>query len=105
MAVAARRVHARGARGVRRAALARDEAPARPARELVGRCARAQRAPASAGLAQAGSAAVGRAPGGGPRAYAGGGGSAARGTDEDVAQTVGACARAAAQLPEGTPAP
>lgn len=46
------RVHAaRGARGVRRAALAGDEAPARPARQLVRPCARAQRTQARAGLA------------------------------------------------------
>ena len=44
--LADRRVHARGARGVRRAALAGDQAPARPAGQLLGRRARAQRAPA-----------------------------------------------------------
>ena len=56
--LALREPHARGARGVRRAALARDQAPARAARELLRRGARAQRAPARARRPPAGPAAV-----------------------------------------------
>ena len=56
--LALREHDARGPRGVRRPALAGDQAPARPARELLGRRARAQRAPARARRAPAGPAAV-----------------------------------------------
>ena len=52
------RVHPRGARGVRGPALARDQAPARAAGQLLRLGARAQRAPARARLAQGGPAPV-----------------------------------------------
>ena len=105
LALASRRVLARGARGVRGAALARDEAPARPARELGRRGARAQRAAAGAGRSQAGPAAVGRAARGGARSHAGGPAGAGRRAHADGAQAERAGARAAAQLPEGQAPP
>jgi superfamily II DNA or RNA helicase len=100
VAVAARRVHARGARGVRGAALAGDEAATRAARELVGRRACAERAAARAGVAEAGPASLGRLAGGGACAHAGGRGGAARGADADVAQAVRPGTRAAPELSE-----
>ena len=105
LALAPGRVLARGARGVRGAALAGDEAPARPAGELGGRRPRAQRAAAGAGVAQAGPAAVGRAAGGRAGAHARGPAGARRRTDADGAQAERARARAAAQLPEGQAPP
>ncbi len=68
--LAAGGVHARATRGVRGAALARDQAPAGPAGELLGRRARAQRAPADPRLAQAGPPSGGGAAGGRARAHA-----------------------------------
>ena len=56
--LALREPHARGARGVRRPALAGDQAAARAARELLRRRARPQRPPARARRAPAGPAAV-----------------------------------------------
>ena len=56
--LALREHDARGPRGVRRPALARDQAPARPARQLLGRRARPQRPPARAPGAAAGPAPV-----------------------------------------------
>ena len=105
LALAPRRVLARGARGVRGAALAGDEAPARPARELRRRGARAQRAPARAGVAQAGPAPVGRAARGRSRAHARGAAGAGRRPHADGPQAERARARAAAQLPEGQAPP
>ena len=105
LALASRRVLARGARGVRRAALARDEAPPRPARELRRRGARAQRAAAGAGRAQAGQAPVCGAARGRARAHARGPAGAGRRADADGAQAERARTRAAAQLPEGQAPP
>ena len=100
--LALREHDARGARGVRRAALAGDQAAARPARELVRRRARAQRAPARARRAPAGPAAVRRAARRRARRTRA---EAERGHQRrphaDVAQAGRARARAAAQLPEG----
>ena len=103
VAVAARRVHARGARGVRGAALAGDQAAARPARELVGRRARAQRAPARAGHPQARPPAGGGAARRRAGAHARGRGGAARRAHPDGTQAERARARAAAELPQGPP--
>ena len=61
--LAHRLLHERAARGVRRAALAGDEAPARPARQQLRRRARAQRAAARPLHPQAGPPAVGGAAG------------------------------------------
>ena len=61
--LADRLLHERAARGVRRAALAGDEAPARPARQQLRRRARAQRPAARPRHAQAGPPAVGGAAG------------------------------------------
>ena len=105
LALAPRRVLARGARGVRGAALAGDEAPARAARELRRGGARAQRAPARAGGAQAGPAPVGGAARGGAGAHAGGAAGAGRRPHAHGAQAERARARAAAQLPEGQAPP
>ena len=98
----AQREHdARGARGVRRAAVAGDQASARPAGELVGRRARAQRPPARARGAPAGSPAGRGLVGGRPAAHRGGRRGRQRRPHADVAQACGAGARAAPQLPEG----
>ena len=82
------------------AALAGDQAAARPARQLLRRGARAQRAAPRARRAQAGPPARGGAARGGARAHAGGRGGAARRAHADGAQAAGAGARAAAQLPQ-----
>ena len=102
VAVAARRVHPRGARGVRRAALAGDEASARPARELVGRSARAQRAAAGAGVSEAGPAAERSSARRRARAHARGRRGSPRRAHAHGAQAERARPRAAAQLPEGS---
>ena len=94
------RVHPRRPRGVRRPALAGDQAPARPARQLRGRRPRAQRAPADPRRAQAGPPAGRRAAGGRARSHARGRGGAARRAHAHGAQAPGARARAAAQLPQ-----
>ena len=99
--LALREHDARGPRGVRRPALAGDEAAARPARELLGRGARAQRAPAGARGAPAGPAAVGRAAGRRDPAHGRGRRGHQRRAHADVPQARRARARAAAQLPEG----
>ena len=99
--LAAGRVHARGPRGVRGAALAGDQAPARPARQLQRRRARPQRPPPRPRGTQAGPP-----PAGGPArrrggAHARGRGGAARRAHAPGPQAQRALARAAAQLPEG----
>ena len=99
--LALREHDARRARGVRRAALAGDQAAARPARELVRRRARAQRPAAGARGAPAGPAAGRRAAGGGAAAHGRGRRGRQRGAHADVAQAGRSGARAAAQLPEG----
>ena len=91
----------RAARRVRRAALAGDEAAARPAGQFLGPGARAQRAPAGPLGAQ-----TGPPPGGGAArrrglAHARGRRGAARGADADGPQALGDRPRAAAQLPQG----
>ena len=99
--LALREHDARGPRGVRRPALARDEAAARPARELVGWRACAQRAPSGAPGAAAGPASVGRAAGRRDPAHRRGGRGHQRRPHPDVPQARRAGAGAAAQLPEG----
>ena len=99
------RVHPRGARGVRRVALAGDQAPARAARELLGRRPRAQRPPAGAGHQEAGPPPLRRAAGGRAGAHAGGPAGARRRPHADGPQALRAGPRAAAQLPEGRPPP
>ena len=76
--LADRLLHERAARGVRRAALAGDEAPARPARQQLRRRARAQRPAARPLHPQAGPQAVGRAAGRRTGAHARGRGGPAR---------------------------
>ena len=76
-----------------------------PAGELVGRGARAQRAPAGAGGAQAGPPAVGRAAGGRAGAHAGGPAGAGRRPHAHGPQAVRAGPRAAPELPEGQAPP
>ena len=83
------------------AALAGDQAPARAARELLRRRARAQRPPPRPRLAQAGPPPAGGAARRGGRAHAGGRGGAARRAHAPGAQAQRAVARAAAQLPQG----
>ena len=96
-----RRVHARGARGVRRAALAGDQAAARAARQLLRRRPRAQRAAARARGAPAGPPAGRGAARRRAAAHARGRGGPARRAHAHGAQAGRAGARAAAQLPEG----
>ena len=105
LGLAARRLHPRTARGVRGAALAGDEAAARPAGQLVRPGARAQRAPAGPRRAQTGPPPGGVAARRRGRAHAGGRGGAARRADADGAETLGGRARAAAQLPQRRQAP
>ena len=93
-------VHARRPRGVRRPALAGDQAPARTARQLRRRRPRAQRPPADPRRPQAGPPPGGRAAGRRPRAHARGRGGAARRAHADGPQAPGARPRAAAQLPQ-----
>ena len=71
-----------------------------PARKLLRRRARAQRAAADTRLAQAGQTPRGGAARGRPRAHPGGRGGAARRAHADGAQAPSARARAAAQLPQ-----
>ena len=99
--LALREPHARGARGVRRPALAGDQAAARAARELQRWGARAQRAPARARRAPAGPAAERRAAGRRAAAHRRGRRGHQRRPHADVAQARRAGPRAAAQLPEG----
>ena len=100
-----RRLHRGAARGVRRPALAGDEAAARPAGELVGWRPRAQRAAARPRGAQAGPPAGGRAARRrhAVHAHARGRGGPARRPHPDGPQALVAVARAAAQLPQGPP--
>ena len=105
LALAPGRVLARGARGVRGAALAGDQAAARPAGELGRSRARAQRAAAGAGGPQAGPPAVGGAAGGGIGAHARGAAGARRRPHADGAQAERAGPRAAEELPEGQAPP
>ncbi len=98
--LAARRVHPRRTRGVRRPALARDQAAARAARQLGRRRPRAQRAPADPRGPQAGPPARRCAAGGRPGAHARGRGGAARRAHEDGPQAARPGPRAAAQLPK-----
>ena len=95
------RVHPRGPRGVRGAALAGDQAAARPARQLERRRPRPQRPPARARGPQGGPPAVGGIARGGARAHPRGRGGAPGRTDADGPQARGARARAASQLPQG----
>ena len=95
------RVLARGARGVRRVALARDEAAAGPAGELLRRRPRAQRAPAGAGVQEAGPAAVRRAAGRRAGAHARGPAGAGRRPHADGAQAQRPGPRAVQELPQG----
>ncbi len=94
------RVHTRRARGVRRAALARDQAPARPARQLRRRRARTQRPAPDPRRAQAGPPPRRRAARRRARAHARGRGGPARRTYANGAQAARARPRAAAQLPQ-----
>ena len=95
----------RAARGVRGPALARDQAAARPVRQLVRPRPRAQRAPDRARRPPAGPPPRGRAAGRGRRPHPGGRGGAARRADADGPQALGRRPRAAAQLPQGRQAP
>ena len=99
--LALREHDARGPRGVRRPALARDQAAAGPARQLLRRRARAQRAPAGPGLAPAGPPPRRRVARGRVRAHPGGAAGARRRAHAARPQAGGAGARAAAQLPQG----
>ncbi len=99
--LALREHDARGPRGVRGPALARDQAPARPARQLFRRRARAQRPPPRAGLAPAGPAPVRGAARRRPAAHRRGRRGHQRRPHPHVPQARRAGARAAAQLPEG----
>ncbi len=98
--LAARLLHAGAARRVRRAALAGDQAAARPAGQLLRPRARSQRPPAGPRGAQTGPppgrGAAGRRRLAHPRRRGG----AARGADADGPQTCGDRARTAAQLPQ-----
>ena len=97
------RVHARGARGVRGAALAGDQAPTGPAGQLLRRRPRPQRAAHRARGPQAGPPPVrrpaGRRAGPQPRGPAGAG----RRPHADGPQALRAGPRAAAQLPQEPP--
>jgi superfamily II DNA/RNA helicase len=99
--LALREPDARRTRGVRRAALAGDEAAAGTARQLERRRARAQRPPARAVLAPAGPSAERGAAGRRAAPHRRGRGGRQRRADAHVAQARRARARAAAQLPEG----
>ena len=94
------RVHTRRARGVRGAALAGDQAPARAARQLGGRRTRTQRAAADPRRAQAGPPPGRRAAGRRARPHARGRGGAARSAHAHGPQAPGARPRAVAQLPQ-----
>ena len=105
LGLAARLLHPRAARRVRGAALAGDEAAARPAGQLLGPGARAQRAPPGPRGAQTGPPPRGGAAGRRGLAHARGRRGAARGAHADGPQALGDRPRAAAQLPQGRQAP
>ena len=95
-----RRHDARGARGVRGPALARDQAVVGVVGQLLRRGARAQRQAAGPRRPQAGPAAECRAARRGGRPHAGGDGGRPRRPDAHGPQAERALARAAAQLPQ-----
>ena len=95
----------RAARGVRGPALARDEAAARPVRQLERPRPRAQRTPDRARSPPARSPPRGRSAGRGRRPYPRGGGGSARGADADGPKALGGRPRAVAELPQGRQAP
>src|SRR3954447_14653529 len=103
--LALREHDARGARGVRRAALARDQAPARPARHPLRERARAQPPRAGARAPPAGPPAQRGAARGGDPAHRRGRRGHQRRPDAHVPQARRAGPRAAAELPEGQDAP
>ncbi len=94
------RLHPRPARGVRGAALARDQAPAGPARQLFGTRPRAQRPPPRPRRPQPGPPPRRGAAGRRRRPHARGRGGAARRPHARGAQALGRGARAAAELPQ-----
>src|SRR5207244_4301634 len=100
LGLAAGRRDARSARAVRRPALARDEAPARPLRQLVGPRPRAERPPPRSRRAPAGPPASDRPPRRRRRPHPRGRGGASRGADADGAKALGGSAGAPAELPE-----
>ena len=95
------RDHPRAARGVRGPALARDQAPAGPVRQLLRPRPRAQRPPHRPRRAPAGPPPRRRPARRRGRPHARGRGGAARRADADGPQALGRRPRAAAQLPQG----
>ena len=92
--------HPRASRGVRGPALARDQAPAGPVRQLLGPRPRPQRPPDRPRRPPAGPPPGDRAARRRRRPHAGGRGGAARRPHADGPQALGGRPRAAAQLPE-----
>ena len=105
MGLAPRGDQPRAARGVRRAALARDQAPARPLRQLLRARARPQCAPHRPRRPPAGPPAGRRVARRRGRAHAGGRGGPPRGADADGEKALGRGPGAAAQLPAEQQAP
>ena len=105
LGLAPRRPDPRAARGVRGPALAGDEAPARPVRQLLRPRPRPQRAPDRPRRPPAGPPARGRAARRRGRPHARGRGGAARRAHADGPQALGGRPRAAAELPEVGQAP
>ena len=103
--LAPRRVHPRDPRGVRRSALARDQATARPARQLLRPGARPQRTAPRPCRAQAGPPPVGRPARGRAGPHARGPAGARRRAHADGAQAERAGARAAEELPQARRTP
>ena len=100
LGLAPRRLHPRPARGVRGPALARDQAPARPAGQLIRPGPRPQRPPPGPRRAQPGSPPRRGSARRRHRAHARGRGGSARGADARRPQALSGRPRAAPQLPQ-----